>query len=441
MVTVITVVRNDASHISQTLESVLTQQGVTIEYLILDGASTDGTPDIIRKTLSAHPAPSNVSITFTSSPDAGMYDALNRGILKAEGGWISVINSGDVYTSANALSKALSMASPEADVIFGHSIEVHQVWNQEIRALSDISLLRFAPTFRHGSSLIRTPIHKQHLFDLSLRSRLGYALDWEMLHRLWLEGYRFECVDTFIESYLAEGMSNHPFRNLLYNYRITTSRSRNCPASVSEGLMPRQPATHMQAIRRMLKDGLYLTLKRSSLYRYMRAIILDYMVNDILPHIPFWSWRRWYLRRLGMQIGKGSFIMKRNYFINANLVRIGNHSHINTQCIIDARGGITIGSSVSISHRVCLMTGSHDYMSPNFQGIFKPIVIEDYAWIGVGATLLQGITIGQGAVVCAGAVVTHDVAPYTVVAGIPARLISTRPTELNYHCQWDEPLT
>ena len=87
------------------------------------------------------------------------------------------------------------------------------------------------------------------------------------------------------------------------------------------------------------------------------------------------------------------------------------------------------------------VTGSHDYKSPNFQGIFKPIVIEDYAWIGVGATILQGVTIGRGAVVCAGAVVTKDVPAYAVVAGVPAKTIGSRPKNLDYECKWDVPLT
>ena len=219
-VTIITVVRNDKQHIGETIVSALAQTGVEVQYLVLDGASTDGTADIIRSF-------ENQLSYWHSSPDRGMYDAMNQAIKMADGEWISILNSGDTYVSSTSLADAIAQADTESSVIFGHSIEVNPEWNHEIRALPDTSLLRFAPTFRHGSALIRSEVHKAHLFDLSQEKRLGYALDWEMLHQLWQEGYKFQMVDTFIEAYRAEGTSNHPYRNLLYNYRITSQGVSN----------------------------------------------------------------------------------------------------------------------------------------------------------------------------------------------------------------------
>lgn len=419
-VSVITVVRNDVAHIRQTLESALAQQGVSVQYIVLDGASTDGTAELIAEY-------ADRLSYWHSRPDRGMYDALNKGLKLAAGDYISVLNSGDTYCSPTALCDALAdvgEAQP-ADVIYGHSVEVNDVWNREVRCNADTELLKLAPTFRHGSSLVRREVHLSHPFDLSQQSRLGYALDWEMLHRLYAEGYRFVAVDRFIESYRAEGMSNHPYRNILYNYSITS----------------RGPATKLTALKRLLKDSLYITLKDSFVYNLLHAIALEYMINDILPHIPFWSWRKLWLRLIGMKIGEGSFVHKRTQFINANLITLGKHSDVNSQCLLDGRGGLTIGDSVSISHRVNILTGSHDYRSENFQGVFHPIEIKDYAWIGVNATILQGVTVGKGAVVCAGAVVTHDVPDYAVVAGVPARQIAERPKDLKYKCQGHQPLT
>ena len=127
--------------------------------------------------------------------------------------------------------------------------------------------------------------------------------------------------------------------------------------------------------------------------------------------------------------------------MNANRVVIGNYTHINRGCMLDARGGIEIGSNVSLSYDCRLITGSHSVRSPHFSASYLPIRIGDYAWLGVGATVLQGVTVGEGAVVCAGAVVTRDVEPYAIVGGVPARKIGERPRGVDYHCVWDAPFT
>ena len=144
---------------------------------------------------------------------------------------------------------------------------------------------------------------------------------------------------------------------------------------------------------------------------------------------------------MGIKIGKDSFIMKSNYFMNPWLIKIGEGSHINRGCTLDGRGILEIGNNVSISHGSKLMTGGHDVQHRNFPGIYEKIKIEDYAWLGVNCVVLKGITIGKGAVVAAGAVVTKDVPEYTIVGGIPAKPIGKRTKDLDYKCIWDEPFT
>ena len=91
-----------------------------------------------------------------------------------------------------------------------------------------------------------------------------------------------------------------------------------------------------------------------------------------------------------------------------------------------------IADNVSISQRVVIMTLGHDYRSPEFKTRKNRIIIDNYVWIGVNATIIGDVHIGEGAVVCAGAVVTKDVEPYTVVAGVPAKVIRTRPQNQCY---------
>lgn len=103
-------------------------------------------------------------------------------------------------------------------------------------------------------------------------------------------------------------------------------------------------------------------------------------------------------------------------------VAIGEFTHIR------ANGGLRIGSRVLIAAHVTITTREHPLELPRW-AVTKdaPIVIEDDVWIGAGAVVLPGVTIGRGAVVAAGAVVTTSVEPFTVVGGVPARMIKSIP--------------
>jgi acetyltransferase-like isoleucine patch superfamily enzyme len=142
--------------------------------------------------------------------------------------------------------------------------------------------------------------------------------------------------------------------------------------------------------------------------------------------------RKCYLLLCGAKIGEKTRIDMNVIIQDPYKLKIGNHTHINRQCTMDSRGHITIGNNVSISQRVGIITGSHNLDSSDFDYLKRPVVVEDYAWIGFGAIILGGATIHEGAVVCAGAVVTKDVDPYTVVAGVPAKKIRERARGLRY---------
>lgn len=113
-------------------------------------------------------------------------------------------------------------------------------------------------------------------------------------------------------------------------------------------------------------------------------------------------------------------------------LHVGSGSIVGDNCILDARGGIKIGSNVNISSEVKLWTGSHDVNDPFFSYKSGELCICDRAWISSNAIVLGNVKIGEGAVVCANAVVTKDVEPYTVVGGIPAKVIGKRNRNLVY---------
>ena len=105
-------------------------------------------------------------------------------------------------------------------------------------------------------------------------------------------------------------------------------------------------------------------------------------------------------------------------------ISFGKNVFINAGCHFQDQGGITIGDGVLIGHNVVLATANHDLEPSKSRKLhYKPIVIGDNVWIGSNAVILQGVTIGEWSVVAAGAVVTKDVEPFTVVGGVPAKFI------------------
>ena len=138
------------------------------------------------------------------------------------------------------------------------------------------------------------------------------------------------------------------------------------------------------------------------------------------------------VRRWGAQIAEGVTLYHGFEIRNARGLSIGERSSIGNDAILDARGGITIGRDVNFSTAVHIWTGQHDWQSPDFAYVKAPVVIGDRAWISTRVTILPGVTIGEGAVIAAGSVVTKDVEPYALVAGVPAKVVGSRPTNLTY---------
>lgn len=159
-----------------------------------------------------------------------------------------------------------------------------------------------------------------------------------------------------------------------------------------------------------------------------------YLINHFAMSIPIWFFRKITLQLAGVTIGDNTTIGMNTHFLSPYRIRIGKNSHINQNVLLDGRGVITIGNSVSISFNVNIITGSHNVNSKDFLSEFSPIVIDDYVWIGLNAIILPGVHVGKGAVICAGAVVTHDVKEYEIVGGVPAKKIGERNHDLEYEC-------
>lgn len=174
-----------------------------------------------------------------------------------------------------------------------------------------------------------------------------------------------------------------------------------------------------------------MTILLNPVRRYIFALSL--LITSLIGYIPSHTVRNTLYRLLGMKIGKGSTIYSQAEIRSPHKVIIGMHTVIGNRAILDGRGGLEIGNNVNLSTGVWIWTVQHDKDDPYFKSVCKKVVIKDYAWISCRTVLLPGITIGEGAVVCAGAVVTKDVEPYGVVAGVPAKMIGERTRGLKYN--------
>jgi acetyltransferase-like isoleucine patch superfamily enzyme len=139
-----------------------------------------------------------------------------------------------------------------------------------------------------------------------------------------------------------------------------------------------------------------------------------------------------YRRIYGLRLGKNSVIYNSCELRDPRNIVIGDFTSIGDHCILDGRGGLTIGNSVNFSTGVWIWTMQHAVNDSAFGIESAPVVIEDYAWISCRTVLLPGVRIGKGAVVAAGAVVTKAVDAYSIVGGVPAKRIGVRPPDLQY---------
>ena len=150
--------------------------------------------------------------------------------------------------------------------------------------------------------------------------------------------------------------------------------------------------------------------------------------------IPSHHIRRFTYKALGAEIGKHVVCHFRTELRGLQHLKIEDGTIIGDNTLLDSRRGLTIGKNVNISSNVSIYTLQHDYRSSTFScpSDGGKVNIGDRTWIGCNVIILPGVNIGEGSVCCAGCVVTKDVEPYTVVAGIPAKKVNERPRDLRY---------
>lgn len=160
-----------------------------------------------------------------------------------------------------------------------------------------------------------------------------------------------------------------------------------------------------------------------SLYSY--GLHLIFFVLDLLPHFI----RNIYFKMTFSKLGKGVLIDYKTFFRCMSHIEIGDNVGINRGCefftSVTLPKKIILHNNVTLSPNVKFFNAGHDYNYLDLPVTSSEIVVEEFVWIGCNSVVLQGITIGKGSIVCANSVVTKDIPPYSMVAGVPAKIIKS----------------
>lgn len=166
--------------------------------------------------------------------------------------------------------------------------------------------------------------------------------------------------------------------------------------------------------------------------------IAAYIYNYWIGWIPSRVLRGAFLKAWLGSLGGGTGVQCGCRFLNGRKVHLGERNVINFGCLLDGRKyRVITGSDVSIGPEASILTLGHDPRSSAFGDRGGDVVIGERVWIGYRAIILPGVTIGEGAVIGAGSVVTKDVEPFAIVAGNPARKVGDRPRSISYHLDYN----
>lgn len=198
-VSVVTVTYNADTHLEETMRSILSQSYPDIEYIIIDGGSTDKTLQIIKKY-------QDDIAYWVSESDNGIYDAMNKGIDKATGEWINFMNVGDGFVDPNIVETVLSQIPEKTELVYGNTRFIDEsgkeIYIQKGKDVKDF--LWKGIGFNHNSLFCKTALMKEHPFNTFYK----IVADSEFLIWAQKQGKRFYYLDKLINYFMTGGISH-----------------------------------------------------------------------------------------------------------------------------------------------------------------------------------------------------------------------------------------
>jgi len=228
-VSIVTVCYNAVKEIKRTIESVLSQSSCEYEYIIIDGASSDGTYEL-AKSYESKFANKKITFHYMSEPDKGIYDAMNKSLKNCSGDWVIFMNAGDYFYSENIVSDLLvENYDDSTSVLYGGVVKFDLKSDLEIEEMpNDIERISKCMPFCHQSSFVRLQEIKNRGFDLDFQ----IAADYDFFLDLYLQGKGFLKLDFFVSYFELGGVSSinkislyDDFLNVKHKHRVINKYS------------------------------------------------------------------------------------------------------------------------------------------------------------------------------------------------------------------------
>ena len=222
-ISIITVVRNGRNTIEKTMLSILNQTYPNIEYIVIDGASKDGSLDIIKEYEKKlfNCEFKNVSFKFISEEDMGVYDGMNKGIKLANGEWINFMNAGDYFESEKVIENIYSddkIQDKNVSVIYGDTIYINYDKNTIKSKKIELDNFWKGPCFAHQSCFVKTNLMKKYCFDITLK----IASDYKFLFSLYNKGFIFLYLPISIAVFSVGGLSYNNYKSIIERYKVVS---------------------------------------------------------------------------------------------------------------------------------------------------------------------------------------------------------------------------
>jgi len=414
---------NCKEDLKSTLKSLNKDHDKIHEIIFSDGASNDGTVDLIN------------SYTFhtkkiISERDKGIADAWNKGVSMASGDWILFLNAGD-YLHHNYFDALNTNELSNTDFLFCDVIRFDPNTNNIVNRINGKrptlkNIYYGGVGFGHPGSIIKRDL----LISLGLFNiNKDIAMDSDLILRALLTGCNFSYFKSV--AYMATGGVS--------DIKIYAALKDYYDSFVSLKLLKKWQVPFIAISASSIKFLISLYRKSSVIFRHIKHFIV-YAMNFIysLP-LPYFI-RKLFFKLFGHKISKSSSIGIGTSFYGAGNFKMLSNSVINRNCLIDNRETVLIGNNVSISRNVSIYTMGHEINSPFFETRASPVTIEDYSVIFSNSLIMPGVKISKGSVILPGSVVTKSTEEFFVYGGNPAIKLDRRNHDLKYNIDYKFPL-